>query len=170
MDRVQNQRINNQIRITPIRVIDENGAQLGIIPTVQALNMARDKGLDLVEISPNVRPPVCKLMDYSKFKYQQQKAAKEAKKKQTNVELKEIQLRPNIGDHDLAVKVSKIKEFIGDGAKVKVVIRFAGREMAHTDLGFKLMNDVFDQVSSISKFESKPLLEGKFLRAILAPI
>jgi translation initiation factor IF-3 len=170
VDRVQNQRVNHQIRITPIRLIDENGAQLGVLPTVQAMNLARERGLDLVEISPNVRPPVCKLMDYSKYKYQQQKAAKEAKKKQNNVELKEIQLRPNIGDHDLDVKVNKIKEFLGDGNKVKVVIRFAGREMAHTDLGFKLMSDVFDRVSSIAKFENKPVLEGKFLRAILTSI
>lgn len=170
MDKTQNQRINYQIRITPIRLIGEDGAQLGVIPTAQALSMARERNLDLVEISPNVRPPVCKIMDYGKYKYQQQKNAKEAKKKQTVVELKEIQFRPNIGEHDLDVKVSKIKEFIAEGNKVKIVIRFSGREMAHTDLGFDLMGAIFDKVSTTAKFENKPILEGKFLRAILAPV
>lgn len=170
MDRPNNQRINHQIRITPVRVIDEEGAQLGILPTAQALGLARERGLDLVEISPTTRPPVCKIMDFSKHKYQQQKAAKEARKKQSIIEIKEIQLSPNIGEHDLGVKINKIKEFIGDGSKVKVIIRFRGREMAHTDLGFKLMNDLFSKISDIAKFENKPIMDGKFLRAMLTGI
>lgn len=170
MEKQQFQRVNGQIRVSPVRLIGDDGTQLGIVPVAQALSMARDKGLDLVEISPNVRPPVCKIMDYSKHKYLQQKAAKEARKKQVNIEYKEIQLRPNIGDHDLNVKINKIKEVLIDGNKAKLVLRFAGREMAHTDLGFKLFDDIMKQLGPSARFESKPVMEGKFLRAVITSV
>ena len=128
-------RVNEMIRIREVRVIDEEGNQLGIIPTPEALKMAKDKDLDLVEVSPNANPPVCKILDYGKYKFEQEKKLRDSKKNQKVLKLKEIRMQPKIGTGDLDTKAKHIQEFLDEGDKVKVTIRFRGRELAHTDLG-----------------------------------
>ena len=135
-------RVNDEIRVPQVRLIDENGEMVGVMSARDAMLRAYDIGLDLLEISPNAVPPVCKLTDYGKFKYEQQKKANEARKRQKVVELKEIKVRPNIDDHDYEVKMKQMKSFIGEGDKVKVTLRFRGREMAHQELGIKVLERI----------------------------
>jgi translation initiation factor IF-3 len=141
----------------------------GVIATAEALALAEAAGLDLVEISPNSEPPVCKILDFGKFKYQSQKKASEARKKQKTVEVKEIKMRPNIDTHDYEVKMRAMQRFFEEGDKVKVTLRFRGREMAHQDLGVKLLDQVREETNEIAKVESEPKLEGRQMVMVLAP-
>ena len=162
-------RINNEIRNLEIQLIDQNGTNLGQVETAVAVKMAMEAGMDLVEISPNTSPPVCKIMDYGKYKFQAQKKAAEARKKQKIVEIKEIKLRPMIDDHDYDVKMRAMKRFFEEGDKVKITLRFRGREMAHQELGYKLLQRVKEDVAELSKVESEPRFEGRQMVMLLAP-
>ena len=142
---------------------------IGVMSARDALLRAYDAGLDLLEISPNAVPPVCKITDYGKFKYEQQKKANEARKRQKVVEIKEVKVRPNIDDHDYEVKMRQMKGFIGEGDKVKVTLRFRGREMAHQDIGYRLLERVKAETAEIAKVESEPQMEGRQMIMILAP-
>jgi len=161
-------RINEAIAAREIQLILESGENVGIISKRDALTRAEEAGLDLVEVG-NSTPPVCKLMDYGKYKYQAQKKAAEARKKQKTVEVKEIKLRPNIDTHDYDVKLRAMKRFFEEGDKVKVTLRFRGREMAHQDLGMQLLMKVKQEADSFAKVEVEPKLEGKQMIMILAP-
>lgn len=163
-------RTNQEIRVREVQLIDHEGANRGVIPTEEAMDIALDAGLDLVEIQPNAQPPVCKILDYGRYKYQAQKKAAETRKKQKTVEIKEIKMRPNIDTHDYEVKMRNMLRFFNDGDKVKVTLRFRGREMAHQDLGMKLLNRVRDETAEIAKVESTPRLEGRQMVMVLAPI
>ena len=162
-------RINEQIIASEVRVISSTGEQLGIISIREALNHAEDEGYDLVEVSPDAKPPVCKIIDYGKLKYREQKSKKEAKKKQKTVEVKEIKMRPGIDKHDYQVKVKALSKFIGEGNKVKVSMRFRGREMEHQNLGFDLLKKLITEVSEYAKVEVSPKGEGKQIMMILVP-
>lgn len=162
-------RINERIRIPQVRLIDHEGNQVGVVPTHQALQMARDVNLDLVEISPNSSPPVCKILDYGKFKYEKKKKEHEAKKKQVVVKVKEVQLRPNTEEHDLGYKFKNIRTFLEEGDKAKITIMFRGREIAYVDQGYKMMAQLVEMVKDIASVESPAKLEGKKLIMILAP-
>ena len=161
--------LNEEIRDKEIRVIGADGAQLGIMSAVQANNMAEEQGLDLVKISPNAVPPVCKIMDYSKFCFDQKKREKEAKKNQRVVEVKEIRMSPSIDTNDLNTKVKAAQKFLGDGNRVKVSVRFRGREMAHTNIGEKLLMDFAEACAEIASMEKNPKLEGRFMSMFLSP-
>ena len=150
-------------------MIDHTGDKRGVVSTEEARQIAADAGLDLVEVSPNTKPPVCKILDYGKYKYQQQKKKAEAKKKQKVVEIKEIKMRPNIDDHDYEVKVRAMKRFFEDGDKVKVTLRFRGREMAHQDRGADLLRRVQDDFDEIAKVEQYPKMEGRQIMMVMAP-
>ncbi|MBB4955032.1 translation initiation factor IF-3 [Agrobacterium vitis] len=150
-------------------MINEEGQNLGSIPTDEALRMAEEAGLDLVEISPNAEPPVCKILDLGKLKYANQKKAAEARKKQKIVEVKEIKMRPNIDTHDYEVKMKAMNRFFEEGDKVKVTLKFRGREMAHQELGMKLLMQVKDDTVTIAKVEAEPKLEGRQMMMVLAP-
>ncbi|TCH97236.1 translation initiation factor IF-3 [Roseococcus sp. SYP-B2431] len=162
-------RVNEEIRVPQVRLIDEAGEMLGVMSIRDALYKAYQSGLDLLEISPNAVPPVCKITDYGKFKYEQQKKANEARKKQKVVEIKEIKVRPNIDDHDYDVKMKQAKSFIGEGDKVKVTLRFRGREMAHQELGVKLLERIRAELVELVKVESMPRLENRQMIMVLAP-
>jgi len=162
-------RSNREIRIPKIQLIDEEGQNLGVMPTDQALKMAEEAGLDLVEISPNAEPPVCKILDLGKLKYSTQKKAAEARKKQKIVEVKEIKMRPNIDTHDYEVKMKAMNRFFEEGDKVKVTLKFRGREMAHQELGMKLLQQVKEDTLTIAKVEAEPKLEGRQMMMVLAP-
>jgi translation initiation factor IF-3 len=162
-------RVNREIRNSDIQLIDADGVNRGVIATAEALALAEAAGLDLVEISPNSEPPVCKILDFGKFKYQSQKKASEARKKQKTVEVKEIKMRPNIDTHDYEVKMRAMQRFFEEGDKVKVTLRFRGREMAHQDLGVKLLDQVREETNEIAKVESEPKLEGRQMVMVLAP-
>ncbi|MBX6747805.1 MAG: translation initiation factor IF-3, partial [Acetobacteraceae bacterium] len=146
-------RVNEDIRVPQVRLIDQNGEMLGVMSTREALMRAYDAGLDLLEVSPNAVPPVCKILDYGKYKYEQQKKANEARKKQKIVEIKEVKVRPNIDDHDYDVKMRAMKSFIEEGDKVKVTLRFRGREMAHQDLGIKVLERIRGDLGDSIKVE-----------------
>lgn len=162
-------RINREIRGVPqVQLIDDDGTNLGVLPYFEALGKAEEAGLDLVEIAPNSVPPVCKILDYGRYKYQAQKKAAEARKNQKVVEIKEIKLRPNIDDHDYDVKMRQSRQFIDEGDKVKVTLRFRGREMAHQDLGYQLLDRVKADLNDVCKVESEPRFEGKQMIMILA--
>ena len=150
-------------------MIDAEGVNRGVVATDEAMALAEAAGLDLVEISPNSEPPVCKILDFGKYKYQSQKKASEARKKQKTVEVKEIKMRPNIDTHDYEVKMRAMLRFFDDGDKVKVTLRFRGREMAHQDLGVKLLDQVREETNDIAKVESEPKLEGRQMVMVLAP-
>jgi translation initiation factor IF-3 len=150
-------------------LIDAEGANLGVVETAQALAMAEEAGLDLVEISPNTEPPVCKILDLGKLKYATQKKAAEARKKQKIIEIKEIKMRPNIDTHDYEVKMRAMQRFFDEGDKVKVTLKFRGREMAHLELGMKLLLQVKDDTTTIAKVEAEPKLEGRQMMMVLAP-
>ncbi|SHF77237.1 translation initiation factor IF-3 [Kaistia soli DSM 19436] len=163
-------RINREIRgIREVQLIDQDGQNIGPTLLDDALAMASEAGLDLVEISPNSEPPVCKILDFGRFKYQTQKKANEARKKQKIVEVKEIKMRPAIDDHDYEVKMKAIKRFFEEGDKVKLTLRFRGREMAHQHLGMKLLERVRDETAELSKVEAEPKLEGRQMIMVLAP-
>ncbi|MGD9784752.1 MAG: translation initiation factor IF-3 [Hyphomicrobiaceae bacterium] len=162
-------RVNEAIRVREVRLIDETGENVGVVARNDALQRAFDVGLDLVEISPGAEPPVCKIMDFGKFKFEQQKKAAEARKKQKVVEIKEIKMRPAIDDHDYEVKIRAIRRFFEEGDKVKVTLRFRGREMAHQELGMQVLQRVKAELESIAKVESEPRLEGRQMVMVLAP-
>ena len=162
-------RVNEQITASQVRLISSNGEQLGILTTREALIQAEDEGFDLVEVSPDAKPPVCKIIDYGKLKYKEQKSKKEAKKKQKTIEVKEIKMRPGIDTHDYNVKVKALSKFIGGGNKVKVSMRFKGREMEHQNLGFNLLKKLTTEVEEYAKVEVPPKFEGKQIMMILVP-
>lgn len=162
-------RINEHIRVREIRLIDETGTNVGVVTTIDARLKAHELGLDLVEIVPDGNPPVCKIMDYGKYKFQEQKKQAEARKRQKIVELKEIKMRPGIDDHDYDVKMRSVKRFFEEGDKVKITLRFKGREMAHTSLGMDVLKRVKADVEGIAKVESEPKFEGRQMIMILAP-
>ena len=162
-------RVNEDIDVPQVLLIDHTGEKRGVVATDDAIAIATEAGLDLVEVSPNTTPPVCKILDYGKFKYQQQKKKAEAKKKQKVVEIKEIKMRPNIDAHDYGVKVKAMKRFFDDGDKVKVTLRFRGREMAHQDRGADLLKRVQDDFEEIAKVEQYPKMEGRQIVMVMAP-
>ncbi|HHU95348.1 MAG TPA: translation initiation factor IF-3 [Alcaligenaceae bacterium] len=162
-------RINGEIRVNEVRLIGIEGEQLGIVKIAQALEMAEEHDIDLVEISPTAVPPVCRLMDYGKFRYQEQKRQQEARAKQKVVQLKEVKFRPGTDEGDYNVKLRNVRRFIEDGDKVKVSLRFRGREMAHQELGMRVLERVRDDVEDICQVESFPRLEGRQMVMVLAP-
>ena len=162
-------RTNEQITASEVRVISSSGKQLGIISIREALYHAEDEGFDLVEISPDAKPPVCKIIDYGKLKYKEQKSKKEAKKKQKTIEVKEIKMRPGINKHDYEVKIKALSKFISGGNKVKVSLRFRGREMEHQNLGMELLKKLTEEVSEYAKIEIPPKPDGKQIMMILVP-
>jgi translation initiation factor IF-3 len=162
-------RVNEEIRVREVQLIDQTGHNHGPTAIEAALAKAQEAGLDLVEIAPNSTPPVCKILDYGKYKYQAQKKAAEARKKQKVVEVKEIKLRPMIDDHDYDVKMRSMKRFFEEGDKVKVTLRFRGREMAHQELGTALLNRLKDDTSKFAKVEQEPRFEGRQVVMVLAP-
>jgi len=168
---LQEYRVNRQIRAKEVRLIDENGKQIGIVPLQEALRIANEKGLDLVEIAPNANPPVCKILDYGKFLYELKKKEKEAKKKQREhaIEVKDMMLSLRIDEHDLKVKLKHMREFRTDGDKVRVRIRFRGREHLHPELGDKLVNRIVEELSDVGQLESPVKKEGNFLVFSLLP-
>jgi len=162
-------RINEEIRVREVHLIDKDGANRGTVLTAEALRLAQEAGLDLVEISPNVTPPVVKLLDFGKYKYHEQKKAAEARKKQKVVEVKEIKFRPMIDDHDYDVKMRSMVRFFEEGDKVKVTLRFRGREMAHQELGVRLLDRVKEDTSRFAKVEQDARFEGRQMVMVLAP-
>jgi translation initiation factor IF-3 len=160
-------RINERIRVREIRVIDDTGQQLGIMPPPQALVMAKQKGLDLVEISPSAVPPVCRIMDYGKYQYQEQKRAREAKRHQKIIEVKEIKFRPKVDEHDYQFKKHHIERFIEDGDKVKATIFFRGREMAHPEIGHRILMRLIEDLAEVAVAETMPRQEGNQMHTIL---
>jgi translation initiation factor IF-3 len=162
-------RYNEFIQSPKVRVIDENGENLGVMYTREAVEQAMAAGLDLVEISPGADPPVAKFLDIGRYKYEAQKKAAEQRKRQKTQEIKEIKMRPNIDDHDYEVKMRKIVEFLGEGDKVKVTMRFRGREMAHGELGMAVLRRVQEQTSEMAKIEAHPRMEGRQMLMVLAP-
>jgi translation initiation factor IF-3 len=160
---------NREIRAREIQLIDAEGQNRGVVQTTDALQLAEEAGLDLVEIVPNATPPVCKILDFGKFRFLEQKKAAEARKRQKIVEIKEIKLRPGIDDHDYEVKMRAVRRFFEEGDKVKVTLRFRGREMAHQELGFKLLNRVRAETVTFAKVEAEPLMEGRQMTMVLAP-
>lgn len=164
-------RMNGAIRVTQIRLIGADGGMIGLSTVAEGMRLAALVGLDLVEISPNAEPPVCKVMDYGKFKYEEQKKQQEARKKQVKVVVKEVKMRPNIDKHDLDIKLRNLHRFIEEGNKVKITLQFRGREMDHTDIGFKLIRGIREQLlaEGIVKIESEPRMEGRSAHMMLAP-
>jgi translation initiation factor IF-3 len=168
--REEEYRINRMIDAPEVRLIDENGQMVGIVPLREALARAEEAGMDLVEISPNARPPVCKILDYGKFKYEAQKKAAAARKKQRVIEIKEIKMRPGIDDNDYDIKMKKVKEFLDEGDKVKVTLRFRGREMAYAHLATSLLERIKNDVADRAKVEQMPKLEGRQMVMVMAPL
>ena len=162
-------RANEDINAPSVRLISADGAQVGVVTLQAALRAAEDSGLDLVEVSPNADPPVCKLLDYGKYKYEAQKKANEARKRQKTFDVKEIKMRPNIDDHDYGVKMRALARFIGDGDKVKVTIRFRGRELAHPEIGRNLLERIRDEALELAKIEMMPRMEGRQMIMVMAP-
>lgn len=162
-------RLNERIRVPQVRLIDEKGNQVGVVPTRDALSRAREAGLDLMEVAPEAQPPVCKIVDYGKFKYEKKKKDQAAKKKQTVVKVKEIQLRPTTDEHDLAYKFKNAKTFLEEGDKVKVTMLFRGRQVTHPEEGFAIMKRLREAVAEFGGVEYEPKLEGRKLIMILAP-
>lgn len=161
--------MNHRIRVSPIRLIGPEGEQLGILPVEEALQRARDAGLDLVEVSPNSRPPVCRVLDYGKFKYEMAKKDKQAKKKQHTVQLKEMRFRPKIDEHDFQFKTKHVRSFLEAGSKVRTFVMFRGREMAYTEHGAKVLERVKEDLSDIAVVEVPPKMEGRHMSMILSP-
>ncbi len=163
-------RANRDIRgVREVQLIDDTGQNRGVVPFIDALRAAEEAGLDLVEIAPNSAPPVCKLLDYGKFRFNEQKKQAEARKKQKTVEVKEIKLRPGIDDHDYDVKMKSMKGFFEEGNKVKITLRFRGREMAHQGIGLRVLDRVREDTADLAKVESEPNLEGRQVTMVLAP-
>ncbi|HBT43278.1 MAG TPA: translation initiation factor IF-3 [Rhodospirillaceae bacterium] len=162
-------RINEDIDVAQVRLVDADGEMVGVVSTKEAIEMAGEVGLDLVEVSPNADPPVCKILDYGKFKYEAQKKANEARKKQKVIEVKEIKMRPGIDEHDYQTKMKAVRKFLDNGDKVKMTIRFRGREMAHQDLGMKVLDRVRVEVDEQAKVEQFPRTEGRLMTMVIAP-
>jgi translation initiation factor IF-3 len=167
-DRPRETRVNERIRAREVRLIDENGEMMGVMPPGRALDIARERNLDLVEVSPNAAPPVCKLMDYGRFKYEQAKKENEARKHQKTITLKEIRMRPRTDEHDIAVKTRKIQEFLAEGDKVRVSVQFKGAEMRHPDLGRKLLDQIADVLKGTVTIERSPIMEGRMMSMIVS--
>ncbi|MBA4161384.1 MAG: translation initiation factor IF-3 [Novosphingobium sp.] len=162
-------RYNQMITSDKVRVIDENGENIGVMYTREAIEQAAEVGLDLVEVSPNADPPVCKFLDVGKFRYEAQKKANAARKSQKTQEIKEIKMRPNIDDHDYDVKMRAIHKFIGEGDKVKVTLRFRGRELSHQQLGMNLLKRVQEDTAEVAKMENYPRMEGRQMLMVISP-
>ncbi|MBV8465299.1 MAG: translation initiation factor IF-3 [Burkholderiales bacterium] len=162
-------RVNTEIDSRTIRLIDADGEMVGVVSLREGLDMAAEVGLDLVEVSPNADPPVCKILDFGKFKYEAQKKKNEARKKQKVIEVKEVKLRPNIDDNDYDVKMRAMRKFLGEGDKVKITLRFRGREMAHQHLGMAVLDRVREQLDDLAKVEQMPRMEGRQMVMIVAP-
>jgi len=162
-------RINDEIGVIRVRLVDERGQMVGIVGRNEALTLAANAGLDLVEIAPNADPPVCKILDFGKYKYEEQKKKNEARKKQKIIEVKEIKLRPSIDDHDYEVKRRSMMKFIEEGDKVKVTMRFRGRELAHQELGMDVLIRVRDDLDEIAKVEQMPRMEGRQMTMVMSP-
>ncbi|HEY8470497.1 MAG TPA: translation initiation factor IF-3 [Longimicrobiales bacterium] len=162
-------RVNRQIRISPVRVISAEGAQLGIMPVDEALAAAESQGLDLVEVAPNARPPVVRIMDYGKFKYEQARKAREARKKQHQIQIKEVKFRPGIEPHDFEFKIRHARRFLEEGNKVKATMMFRGRQMAHPEIGRDVLVRVAQALEDVGRVESEPVLEGRNMTMIIAP-
>ena len=160
---------NNEIDATSIRLIDSSGKMIGVVKTEEALRQAASQGLDLVEISPNVNPPVCKILDFGKYKYEIQKRANEAKKKQKTIDIKEIKIRPNIGDHDYNIKLKAILKFLSQGDKVKISIRFRGREIMKQEIAMSIMKNIGEATAEVAKIEVAPKMESRQLLMFLSP-
>jgi len=167
-DRQRETRVNERIRAREIRLIDENGEMMGVMPPARALDIARDKNLDLVEVSPNAVPPVCKLMDYGRYKYEQAKKENEARKNQKTITLKEIRMRPRTDEHDVEVKTRKIQEFLAEGDKVRVSVQFRGAEMRHPDIGRKLLDEIAEVLKGSVTIERSPTMEGRMMSMIVS--
>jgi len=162
-------RVNERIRVSPIRLIGANGEQVGIIPTREALDRARESGLDLVEVAPNSRPPVCRIMDFGKYKYELSKKDKLAKKKQHSFQLKEMRYRPKIDEHDFVFKTKHVKEFLEEGSKVRVFMMFRGREMAHVEFGKVIIDRIITELAPIASVDMPPKLEGNTMSMVMTP-
>lgn len=162
--------MNRQIRISPVRVIGEDGEQLGIMSVEEAVESAEEQGLDLVEVAPNSRPPVCRIMDYGKFKYEQSRKARQAKKKQHTIQLKEVKFRPGIEEHDMEFKLRHARRFLEEGNKVKTTMMFRGRQVTHPELGREVLERVAEELEDVGKVESHPVLEGRNMIMVLAPL
>lgn len=167
-DRSRETRVNERIRAREIRLIDENGEMMGVMPPMRALDIARERNLDLVEVSPNAMPPVCKLMDYGRFKYEQAKKENEARKNQKTITLKEIRMRPRTDEHDVEVKTRKIQEFLAEGDKVRVSVQFRGAEMRHPDIGRKLLDEIAEVLKGTATIERSPVMEGRMMSMIVS--
>jgi translation initiation factor IF-3 len=168
-ERGDSTRINERIVAREVRVIGEDGEQLGIMPTDDAIRMAEERGMDLVEVSPTSRPPVCRVMDYGKYKYSQKKKAQSAKKKAIAQSVKEVKLRPKTEEHDYQFKLKHIQRFLLDGNKAKITVRFRGREMAHKDIGLEMLKRIVRDVGDMATVASEPAMEGRLLQMVLAP-
>ena len=162
-------RINEQIRVREVRLIDDEGEQKGIVPTIEALRMAKEQELDLVEVAPQANPPVCKILDYGKYRFEQEKKLRDSKKNQKQLKLKEIRMQPKIGSGDLDFKSKHIQEFLTEGNKVKGTIRFRGRELAHTELGYDVLKEVLKRLNDEYVIEKQPAMEGRFMSMTLSP-
>ncbi|MFC2288490.1 translation initiation factor IF-3 [Treponema lecithinolyticum] len=162
-------RINEQIRVREVRLIDDEGEQKGIVPTIEALSMAKERSLDLVEVAPTANPPVCKILDYGKYRFETEKKLRDSKKKQKLLKIKEIRMQPKIGSGDLDFKSKHIQEFLNEGNKVKVTVRFRGRELAHTDLGLVVLQEVLKRLNDDYVVEKQPAMEGRFMSMTLNP-
>ena len=162
-------RVNEQIEAEKVRVVNADGEMLGVISKQEGIEIAFEAGLDLVEVSPNADPPVCKVLDYGKYKYEAQKKANEARKKQKVIDVKEIKMRPGIDEHDYQVKMRSVRRFLDEGDKVKMTIRFRGREMAHQELGMKVLDRVREDVDELAKVEQFPKSEGRLMTMVIAP-
>jgi translation initiation factor IF-3 len=165
----KNLRTNEQIRVREVRLIDDAGEQKGVLPIADALRMAKELGLDLVEIAPQSNPPVCKILDYGKFKFEQEKKLKDNRKHQKIVKIKEVRMQPKIDDHDLDFKSKHVRNFLLEGNKVKVTIRFRGRELAHTEIGEDVLKSVLVKIEGLYAMESPPRMEGRFMSMMLIP-
>ncbi len=161
--------MNDDITADSVRLIDADGEQVGVVSVAEGIDLADEAGLDLVEVSPNASPPVCKILDYGKYKYEAQKKANEARKKQKTIDVKEIKMRPGIDEHDYQVKMRSVRKFLDNGDKVKMTIRFRGREMAHQDLGIRVLDRVRDDLDEEVKIEQFPRTEGRLMTMVVAP-
>jgi translation initiation factor IF-3 len=169
MSKADEPRVNQQIRSDSIRLVDQNGNMVGVVQVHEGLRMAEAAGLDLVEISPTAKPPVCKILDYGKYKYEIQKKAHDARKKQKVIQIKEIKLRPTIDKHDLDIKIRNVLGFLDEGDKVRITLRFRGREMDHSEIGMKILEKVQEALKDHSKIENSPRIEGKQIVMLVGP-
>ena len=161
--------VNEQIRVREVRLIDGEGEQRGIVPILEALKIAKEQELDLVEVAPQANPPVCKILDYGKYRFELEKKLRDSKKKQKVLKLKEIRMQPKIADGDIEFKSKHIKEFLAEGNKVKVTVRFRGRELSHTDLGLEVLKEVLNRLEDDYTLEKQPAMEGRFMSMVVVP-